>query len=262
MGLLAQNFHHQGEAMTTYTSKFAQVSFAVLLLSPLATLNAAQSTALQTEKKEPLPILGPQRQAAPEPDKALHQIEQLSKKVEQLEALIERQNQKLIEMQRQLEEVKTEQVSLNKPATIQRMNASLTTEPVEAQDKKPQSSSAAGPGASSPTPAKGQKTSGVLAGWDGNHAFLRSADGDYETNLTGQLQLDFRGYQQGNHPANTFLVRRARLALEGKLFRYFDYKVEGDFADTASTLARDVYLRVHRVDRAQMTFGHFKEPFS
>src|SRR3984893_19420341 len=114
--------------MTTYGSKFAQVSFVVLLLLPLATLNAAQRTALQTEKKEPLPILGAQRQAAPEPDKGLNQIEQLSRKVEQLEALIEPQNQTLVEMQRQLEEVKTDKVSLNKPATIQRINASLTTE--------------------------------------------------------------------------------------------------------------------------------------
>ena len=248
--------------MTRYTSKFAQASLAVLLLLALATLNAAQNTTLQTEKNEPLPISGVQGGAVPEPGKVLNQIEQLSRKVEQLEALIERQNQTLIEMQRQLEEVRTERVSLNKPATIQRINASLASESGEAQDKKPQSSDAGGAQAASPSPAKGQKTSGVLAGWDGNHAFLRSAGGDFETNLIGYVQLDFRGYQRGNHPANTFLLRRARLALEGKLFRYFDYKVEGDFADTASTLARDIYLRVHRDDRAQLTLGQFKEPFS
>ena len=46
------------------------------------------------------------------------------------------------------------------------------------------------------------------------------------------------------------------------MFRYFDFKVEGDFADTAGTLARDVYLRVHRVDPVQLTFGQFREPFS
>ena len=246
--------------MTRYTSKFAQSFFAVLFLLQLATLNAAQSTALQTEKKAQQPIPSAQRDVTAEPEKALNQIEQLSKKVEQLEALIERQNQTLVEMQRQIEEVKTGQLSGNRPATIQKTNAGLTTDPGQTLDKSAQSAGAAA--ASSQSQAKAQKTATVVAGWDGNHAFLRSADGDFETNLTGYVQFDFRGYQQGSHPANTFLLRRARLALEGKLFRYFDYKIEGDFADTASTLARDIYLRIHRADRLQLTFGQFREPFS
>ncbi|MDT7813777.1 MAG: hypothetical protein QOJ42_3693 [Acidobacteriaceae bacterium] len=62
---------------------------------------------------------------------------------------------------------------------------------------------------------KDTKTS-VLAGWDDNHAFLKSADGGFQTFLTGFAQLDFRGYQSGNHPPNTFVVRRARLAPRGK----------------------------------------------
>ncbi|HXM36830.1 MAG TPA: porin, partial [Pyrinomonadaceae bacterium] len=229
--------------MTINKRKFAQATLAVLLLLQLARLSAAQSLEQQS-------IPSPQREATAEPDKGLSQLEQLRKKVDQLEALIERQNQTLIEMQRQLQDVKSEHLSASRPVTIQPINASLTTEPVAAQ--KTQSPNAAE--GSPPTQANAQKMSGVLAGWDGNHAFLRSADGDFETNLTGYAQLDFRGYQHGNHPANTFLLRRARLALEGKLFRYFEYKVEGDFADTTSTVARDIYLKVHRVDHAQLTF--------
>lgn len=248
--------------MTTKTPKIALAFFAVLLVLQLATLNAAQTTAPQTEKNEQRPMEGAPKKVAQDPDEALNQIEQLGKKVEQLEALIERQNQTLVEMQRQLEEVKTGQLSANRPATIQKISAGLTTEPAQTPDKSAQSAGAGAAAASSQSQAKTQKTANVVAGWDGNHAFLRSADGDFETNLTGYAQLDFRGYQQGNHPANTFLLRRARLALEGKLFRYFDFKIEGDFADTASTLARDIYLRVHRTDRLQLTFGQYKEPFS
>ena len=116
-----------------------------------------------------------------------------------------------------------------------------------------------GPPASQPKP---QDKPVVVAGWDKNHAFLRSADGAFETFLTGYGQFDFRGYQSGNHPPNTFLIRRARLALEGKLERYFDFKIEGDFADTASTLLRDFYINIHRIDEFQVRFGQFKEPFS
>ena len=258
--------------MTIHRLRLAWASCVVLLLLQLTTLCVAQTTRDGTAKKEQDSIPGvltagrmpalpgmpvPQGVSvlpgAPGPDKGPNQIEQLSKRVEQLEALIERQNQTLIEMQRQLAEVRKDQTT---SASIRQANASLTTEAPAGQEKKAQ------PEAASAVQGQAQKSAGILAGWDGNHAFLRSADGDFETVLTGYAQLDFRGYQQGNHPANTFLLRRARLALEGKLFRYFDYKVEGDFADTTSTLARDIYLRVHRVDRVQLTFGQFREPFS
>ncbi|HVG19685.1 MAG TPA: porin, partial [Blastocatellia bacterium] len=109
---------------------------------------------------------------------------------------------------------------------------------------------------------KGKERPALVAGWDRNHAILRSADGSFETQFTGYGQLDFRGYQSGVHPPNTFLVRRARLALEGKVQRFFDYKVEGDFADTTSTLLRDFYLRIHRTDELQFSFGQFRVPIS
>src|SRR6185436_13168852 len=68
--------------------------------------------------------------------------------------------------------------------------------------------------------------------------------------------------QDGDHPPNTFLIRRARLAVEGKVARYFDYKVEGDFADLVSTILRDFYVNIHRIDELQLRFGHFRVPIS
>jgi phosphate-selective porin OprO/OprP len=50
--------------------------------------------------------------------------------------------------------------------------------------------------------------------------------------------------------------------VEGKLHRYYDFKVEGDFADTAGTLIRDAYVRIHRTDEAQLSFGQFRVPIS
>jgi phosphate-selective porin OprO/OprP len=178
------------------------------------------------------------------------EIKQLKAELAQLRSLIEQQELKLGEMEKRL-------TAADPKSKIEELR------PVAASAEQPKQPAASGaaPGASQ-TPSKAYDKAGLVAGWDGNHAFLRSADGSFETFLTGYGQLDFRGYAAGSHPPNTFLVRRARLSLEGKLFRYFDYKVEGDFADTTSTLLRDGWVRIHRIDEFQVTAGQFRVPFS
>jgi phosphate-selective porin OprO/OprP len=111
-----------------------------------------------------------------------------------------------------------------------------------------------------------QTRRGLLAGWGDDHAFIRNESGSFETDFLGYSQLDFRGYSAGNHPPihppNTFIVRRARIAMEGKIDTYFEWRIEGDFADTNSTLLRDFYLNIHRIDEFVMRFGQTREPFS
>ncbi len=191
------------------------------------------------------------------------QVDQLRTKVEQLELLVVRQQRALEEMERRLadSDEKTQ-------ATVRAATAEMSTRLAEARpaNTSPENSPAQikAPGETpSPQAAQPKETKArLMAGWDDNHAFLRSEDGSFETFLTGYTQLDFRGYQSGNHPPNTFLIRRARLALEGKIARFYDFKLEGDFADTAGTLLRDAYVRVHRIEELQFTAGQFKEPFS
>lgn len=196
----------------------------------------AQAAAAQTPQEDARPAAAPDR------------VEELKAKVEQLQSLIEAQQRSLAELERR--------VGANEPAGPRIVNASL-----DAEQSRQVASGAAEP--ATPAQAKEQpKSSPLLAGWDDNHAFLKSADGAFLTYLTGYAQFDFRGYQSGTHPPNSFFVRRARMALEGKLFRYYDFKVEGDFADTAGTLLRDLFVRVHHVERLQVTAGQFKEPFS
>lgn len=112
--------------------------------------------------------------------------------------------------------------------------------------------------------AQGLKAEGKTfqAGWDNNRPILRSSKGDFEANLGGFVHFDARNYTSGSHPPNTFLIRRARLFLDGRVAQYYEYKVEGDFADTTSTLLRDGWIRVHRWDAFQVQAGQFKEPFS
>ena len=110
------------------------------------------------------------------------------------------------------------------------------------------------------SPAAAART--ILAGWNNNRPGLRTADGKYEINIGGFGHFDYRGYAEGNHPPNSFTIRRVRLFVDGKLDKYFEYKIESDFADTTSTLLRDGWVRVHRFDALQFQFGQFKEPFS
>jgi phosphate-selective porin OprO/OprP len=45
------------------------------------------------------------------------------------------------------------------------------------------------------------------------------------------------------------------------LDRYFDFRIEGDFADAITPL-RDLYVNIHRIDEFQMRFGQFRVPIS
>jgi len=184
-------------------------------------------------------------------------VKQLKSQVEKLQLLIEQQQRALAEMQKRVDDLSSARaapVVSTKPDGTTVVSSDLRTASLETnQPAQP---------ATAQTPAKTPDKPAVVAGWDQNHAFIRSTDGRFETQISGYGQLDYRGYGSGNHPANTFLVRRARLSAEGRLARYFDFKVEGDFADTTSTLLRDFYVNVHRIDELQLRFGQFKEPFS
>src|SRR6185369_16428188 len=191
-------------------------------------------------------------------DQSDSDVEQLKKKVEQLQSVVEQQQRALAEVLKRLGEL--DSISrASVPVTSSKPDGAVAVSP----DLHAASLEVSAPAKTAPAsqPAAQDKPKPV-AGWDKNHAFLRSADGSFESFLTGYGQFDYRGYQAGNHPPDTFLVRRARLSLEGKLERYFDFKIEGDFADTTSTLLRDFYINVHRMDEFQLRFGQFKQPFS
>jgi phosphate-selective porin OprO/OprP len=187
----------------------------------------------------------------------------LRSKIDRLLTLVEEQQRTMADMKQRLEalESRTGVQSQPSPANLQSpasFDALTTSVPSSVESRANPTKSGPHENQTEQKPAQGSLT----AGWNGDHAFLRSADGDFETFLGGYAQLDFRGYESGLHPPNTMLLRRARVSVEGKVQRYFDFKVEGDFADTLGTLLRDAYVRIHRLDELQLTFGQFKEPIS
>lgn len=240
---------------------------AALFISIITLILHTPSQAQQsTAQVQPTPVEAA-KQDSPDSSKLTNQVEQLRTKVEQLESLVGEQQQVLAELKKRLAEgeAKAQATALAVTSLTAGGSTGAPAKVVNAAPDANQSLAKAPPAAQAAPSAQAKeqsKPAPPLAGWDDNHAYLRNADGSFVTYLTGYGQLDFRGYQSGNHPPNTFLVRRARLALEGKIARYYDFKVEGDFADTAGTLLRDFYVRVHRNDELQLTFGQYKEPFS
>jgi hypothetical protein len=228
---------------------FAAIALLLPVLTTHAQTNAQKAKAPDESRAE---------------EKSGNDVEQLKSKLEQLQSLVDQQQRVMTEMQKRLDDLDVRaRAAAPAPAAL-KVDAGSGPQPearkaslevAQTQKSDPPSSPVA-------RDKDKDKPAALLAGWDRNHAILRSADGAFETQLTGYGQLDFRGYQSGNHPPNTFLIRRARLALEGKVQRYFEYKVEGDFADTTSTLLRDFYLRIHRMDEFQLSFGQFRVPIS
>lgn len=217
--------------------------FAIIVIALLIAPAQAQTTEAAAKGKQ---------NTSEREQKPADEMGQLKSKVEQLQSLIEQQQQMLAELQKRIDDMQSRTPA---PASA-RVDATNTAGKV-ALETGQQKNDAAAP---SQNQKAQDKTAGV-AGW-GSRAFIRSADGSFETQIGGYAQLDHRAYQSGAVLPNTFLVRRARIALEGKLQKYFEFRVEGDFADTTSTQLRDFYVNVHRIDELQFRFGQFRVPMS
>jgi phosphate-selective porin OprO and OprP len=230
------------------TSKYNKLQLAVVVLLVLVASAKAQESAPGDFNQK--------LDDAPKEEKS-DEMEQLRTQVKQLHRLLEQQQRALAEIQKRLDE--TDAKARVTPASSAAIgaglgSADLRTSMIEANQ------------APGNAPAKNQSNTqdkpAPVAGWEKLHAFLRSPDGAFETRVGGYAQLDYRGYQSGDHPSNTFLVRRARMSLEGNLERYFDFRIEGDFADIAGTALRDLYVNIHRIDQFQLRFGQFRVPIS
>jgi phosphate-selective porin OprO/OprP len=237
------------------------ITFALLGLNFLfAEAQASQKATDQEVKSEKQSRTTPETKSSDEPlDRQVH-IDKLLSIIEQQQRLLSDLQKRVIDLEGKLPAGATTSAANLFASTEAKVQ--MTPEPASLSTPNQKEVSAKPAVPSTQNQAKAQDKPPLLAGWDKAHAVLRSADGRFETNIQGYTQLDFHGYASGNHPPNTFLMRRARFILEGRLEKYFDYRFEGDFADTTSTILRDGYIRVHRIDELQITLGQFRQPFS
>lgn len=111
-------------------------------------------------------------------------------------------------------------------------------------------------------PADKKSETAVVAGWNGEHFFIKSTDGKFQIQPYGYFQNDYRAYSGDGAPSNTFLIRRARFGFQGNFGTHYDYAVLIDAAASNGISLRDLYVNVKPVPAFQVQIGQFKEPFA
>lgn len=91
--------------------------------------------------------------------------------------------------------------------------------------------------------------------------FVRSADGNFSLRVGGRVAMHTLYQQEDTTQNDSFTMDRVRLYTEGFLYKYFQYKIEAEFA-TASSILRDAYLNVTYFPQANLQMGQYKIPFS
>jgi len=102
----------------------------------------------------------------------------------------------------------------------------------------------------------------LTAGWNGEHFFIRSPDGQFSISPYGYVNTHYRAYQGDGAPPDTFVVRRARFGFQGNYGSHFDFAILTDANATSGAIVRDVYLNVRIKPEFQFQAGQFKEPFA
>jgi len=180
-------------------------------------------------------------------------IEELKALVEKLAAGQERANQTL-QMRPIADaspaEIRMQPVDAPADGSAHLMNA-VMVEPVQA----------AKPAAKDAKPAE-KKDAPLAAGWNGEHFFIKSADGQFSISPYGYLDTDYRAYQGDGAPSDTFLIRRARFGFQGNFGSHFDFAILTDSNATTGAIVRDAYLNVRIRPEFQFQAGQFKEPFA
>ena|SRR5579863_1273593 len=109
---------------------------------------------------------------------------------------------------------------------------------------------------------KKASTAPVTAGWNGEHFFIKSADGQFQIQPYGYVQTDYRFYLGDGSPANTFTLRRGRFGFQGNYGDHYQFGILIDAAATSGATIRDIYLNAKFNNAFQIQGGQFKEPFA
>ena len=98
-----------------------------------------------------------------------------------------------------------------------------------------------------------------------------SADGQNSINLSGMVQFDGRNFDNGltdsqdkdsASGADTFEVRRARIGINGTLWKNVDFEVLTNLVGSSTNVVHRAYINYNHNSSAQIRVGRFKQPFS
>ena len=107
---------------------------------------------------------------------------------------------------------------------------------------------------------KAGDTPPATAGWNGEHFYLKSSDGNFQLMPVGYLNAKYTFYKGDGAPADTFNITRARFGVQGNYGKQLDYAF---LFETASALTiRDAYIDFKPWSAFKIMGGQYKVPFS
>lgn len=91
---------------------------------------------------------------------------------------------------------------------------------------------------------------------------VASSDGEFAIKIGGRVQVDSAWYDDdGTSMGNGTEVRRARLYLQGKMFKDWGYKLQYDFIGNGRSGIKDAFITYNGFNNIQFKLGNFKDPF-
>jgi phosphate-selective porin OprO and OprP len=111
-------------------------------------------------------------------------------------------------------------------------------------------------------PAPKSSAAPVTAGWNGEHFYIQSADGQFQIQPYGYVQLGYLSYLGDGAPPDTFTLRRGRFGFQGNYGDHYQFGILIDAASTSGSTLRDIYLNAKATNWLQLQGGQFKEPFA
>lgn len=102
----------------------------------------------------------------------------------------------------------------------------------------------------------------ATSGWNGEHFFLKSSDGNFQLMPVGYLNAQYQFNNGDGAPPDTFAIRRARFGVQGNYGKQLDYAFLFDTAASNGISVRDAYIDFKPWSVAQFQGGQFKVPFS
>ncbi len=92
---------------------------------------------------------------------------------------------------------------------------------------------------------------------------LADTNGNFTFKPRGVIEADYAGFFEragGYDYNNGTAFRRARIGFEGTALKYFNYRIEVDFAGNAVNLT-DAYLQYTKIPKTILTIGQHKAPY-
>src|ERR1700730_646596 len=100
----------------------------------------------------------------------------------------------------------------------------------------------------------------AVAGWNVEHFFLNTADGDFTAMPIGYFNAQYNLYKGDGAPPATFTIPRARFGLQGSYGKQLDYQFL--FESAAPLTIRDAYLDFKPWTSFSIMGGQYRVPFS